>query len=51
MIEEVSHLSRNLNICNTQHNVMRLYPKSVCEILRIRNNILPKCGGGDFLIM
>jgi len=40
MVEEVS-LSRNVNICNTQHNVMHLYPKSVCEVLRI-NNILPK---------
>jgi len=44
MIEEVS-LSRNVNICNTQHNVMCLYSKSVCAVLRIINiTILPKEG-------
>jgi hypothetical protein len=44
MAEEVS-LSRNVNICNTQHNVMHLYPKSVCEVLRIKIIIFyPKKG-------
>jgi len=44
MIEEVS-LLRNVNICNTQYSVMFLYPKSMCEVLRIWNNNCNVRGG------